>query len=283
MLSACEELFIRDGVAQNVRADGRRATDYRALTVECNVSPQCNGSARVRVAHTDVMIAVKFNVVKPSPDAPQQGMLECAVDLAVGDDRPGYAASLSGALQRCLAGGRVLDLKKLCIAERQMVWCVHVDGLVLSDGGNVLDALCLAARAALFNARVPSVRAVPSESGKDGELELDVDNDVMAGDMLDLKRLPIAVTLTRIGSHYVVDATPEEESCSNGALTVAVNASGHTCGVEKSGEAALQVTAAFAMLHAAVQIGKALIQELDTILLKERSLDRRPVGFLARK
>jgi exosome complex component RRP42 len=44
-------------------------------------------------------------------------------------------------------------------------WLVYVDALVLNDGGNVLDALSIAARAALALTRVYKVG--PAAGGRD--------------------------------------------------------------------------------------------------------------------
>jgi hypothetical protein len=61
----------------------------------------------------------------------------------------------SGCLS-CLAGGS-LDLKSLCVLPGKTCWVVYVDALLLNDGGNVLDALSIAARAALALTRIPKV------------------------------------------------------------------------------------------------------------------------------
>lgn len=57
-----------------------------------------------------------------------------------------------------LAPGGGLDLKSLCLVPGKTCWLVYVDALVLNDGGNVLDALSIAARAALALTRVYKVR-----------------------------------------------------------------------------------------------------------------------------
>lgn len=54
--------------------------------------------------------------------------------------------------------GGSLDLKSLCVLPGKTCWVVYVDALLLNDGGNVLDALSIAARAALALTRIPKVR-----------------------------------------------------------------------------------------------------------------------------
>jgi exosome complex component RRP42 len=51
-LSDVEKKFIVDGVADDLRCDGRSARDYRPVSVETGLLPTCSGSARVVVDAT---------------------------------------------------------------------------------------------------------------------------------------------------------------------------------------------------------------------------------------
>ena len=53
-----------------------------------------------------------------------------------------------------------LHPKNLGILPRKKAWLLHLDLLVLSDMGNTFDALFLAARAALWDTKVPRTRSV---------------------------------------------------------------------------------------------------------------------------
>jgi exosome complex component RRP42 len=53
-----------------------------------------------------------------------------------------------------------LHPKNLTILSRKKSWLLHLDLLILSDAGNTLDALFLAARAALWDSKVPRTRSV---------------------------------------------------------------------------------------------------------------------------
>jgi len=65
--------------------------------------------------------------------------------------------------------GGSLDLKSLCVLPGKTCWVVYVDALLLNDGGNVLDALSIAARAALALTRIPKVRE-PAVQGNQWEV-----------------------------------------------------------------------------------------------------------------
>lgn len=48
----------------------------------------------------------------------------------------------------------------LTIIPRRKSWLLNLDAVILSDSGNVVDALFMAARAALWDTKVPRTRAV---------------------------------------------------------------------------------------------------------------------------
>ena len=66
-------------------------------------------------------------------------------------------------LQRCLRDCSCLDTESLCITSGLRVWTVRVDIHVLNYDGNLADATCVAAIAALRHFRRPDV-SVDGES-----------------------------------------------------------------------------------------------------------------------
>lgn len=59
---------------------GRGNLDYRHLTLETGVISQTNGSARLKLQTTDVIVGIKFETGTPHEDAPKQGMIQCSVE-----------------------------------------------------------------------------------------------------------------------------------------------------------------------------------------------------------
>ncbi|KAJ1339576.1 hypothetical protein BSLG_005823 [Batrachochytrium salamandrivorans] len=90
-----------------------------------------------------------------------------------------------------------IDLQKLCIIPGSTCWVVSVDMLIMDYGGNVLDTVLMAVR--------------------------DDETEVLCG----RENIPVALTLSRIGSGHIVDASPLEDMCSSSKITVFVNASGY--------------------------------------------------------
>lgn len=60
--------------------DGRKREDYRPMELETDIVSHAFGSARLRLANTDVLVAVKLEVDVPYPERPAEGKLEFFVD-----------------------------------------------------------------------------------------------------------------------------------------------------------------------------------------------------------
>ncbi len=114
-------------------------------------------------------------------------------------------------LERALIDSRSLRLDELCIIPGKQCWIVHVDATVLDSGGNLLDAIVLASRAALKTTTIPAVTVVSSgdgggdgSSGGDGgsggaELEIEVSDDPFESKPLSsADEVPVTVTLTKV-------------------------------------------------------------------------------------
>lgn len=67
----------------------------------------------------------------------------------------------------------------------------------------------------------------------------------------------------KVGKHYIVDATAEEESQMTSALSVAVNRKGLICGVTKRGGSGLDPTILADMLRVAQEVGQRLNPAID--------------------
>jgi hypothetical protein len=114
-LSDGERKYILEGVTADVRLDGRSRLDYRYVAVECGLLPQANGSARVTLVNgnTEVLAAVKVELVEPEPDAPAAGSIEFSVECWTsasphfqGRGATDINAELTAALTRCGGGAR---------------------------------------------------------------------------------------------------------------------------------------------------------------------------------
>ena len=69
MSSASEQQYTLQGVAGDLRDDGRGRLDFRHLTLEVCLFPQAGGSARLQVGGTDVLVAVTPELAEPAAPA----------------------------------------------------------------------------------------------------------------------------------------------------------------------------------------------------------------------
>ncbi|KAG6447358.1 hypothetical protein O3G_MSEX004952 [Manduca sexta] len=226
LLSSTEKVFIIHGVQDDYRSDGRSNIDYRPMELETDVVSHASGSSRLRLANTDILVGVKTEIDVPKPDKPGLGKLEFFVDCSANatpefEGRGGeqLANSISNMLERAYHSPHAFNLKQLCILEGKQCWKLYIDILILECGGNLCDAVSLGVKAALFNTRIPFVKAVLMDGGN---VDLQLSDDPYDCKYLDVASGPLLVTLCKIGDKCVVDPSAEEESCSVVSLVVGI-------------------------------------------------------------
>ncbi len=229
IISELRKDYIYNLAIKEERVDGRGFKDYRELTIDTGVIDKAEGSARVRLGETEVVVGIKIQPGTPFPDTPDKGVIITSLELIPlaspefesGPPREN-AIELSRVVDRGIRESGSIDLSKLCIEEGEKVWMVFIDVHVLDDGGNIMDAASLGAIAALMTAKLPAER-----------YELGNDSDVPMRDV------PVAVTAALIGGSVVLDPTNEEETVAGTRMTVISNQDGALSGMQKSGEAPL--------------------------------------------
>ena len=218
----------------NVRLDGRKLIEYRPIKIEIGVSRSAEGSARVLIGKTDVIAGVKVEVMKPYPDAADQGSIMVGAELLPLSSPefelgpPGIEAiELARIVDRGIRESKSLDFKKLCIKEGEKVWMLIIDVCTINDAGNLVDASALAAVAALRNMKFPKY-----EDDK-------IDYKEKTNEGLEFEDVPITVTVIKIGDKFIVDPDSEEEKVIDARLTVASLSDGTLCALQKGGESPL--------------------------------------------
>ncbi|KAL1453426.1 hypothetical protein WDU94_007566 [Cyamophila willieti] len=284
LINDAEKKFIVDGVEVNMRNDGRTCNSYRPMELECDLVSTANGSARLRLANSDILVGVKTEIDAPHPDTPDLGKVEFFVDCSanatpVFEGRGGedLATEISNSLSKAYYSS--FPLHKLKIVSGHMCWKLTVDILILELGGNLFDATSLAVKAALYSTQIPRV-STAAVDGKNIDLQLSDDpHDCWS---LDVSCIPCLVTMCKIGDHHLVDPTQEEEACSNASLIMAVTRKGKITSTFKYGDSSLHYNSVTKILKAGVEVGKSLNQALDEALVRESKLgpNRKKFGFL---
>src|SRR3990172_902054 len=226
MMSAIVTRVRQKQIGQSIDAgkslDGRGLTDYREFTIEEGLIERAEGSARIRLGKTEVLVGVKIETGEPFPDTPNEGVLTVnaeLVPLAYAAYEPGPPdenyIELARIVDRGIRESKAIDTSKLCIEAGKKVFVVFVDVYVLNHDGNLIDASALAAVSALVNAKMQNYAV------EEGEVK------VKSGySPLPLKSHPITVTIGKVGDKLIVDPWVEEERVMEARLSMAINEDG---------------------------------------------------------
>jgi len=220
---------IAELIASGKRLDGRGLTDYRDIQLEAGVIERAEGSARIRLGKTEVMVGIKIDIGEPFPDVPNQGVLTVnaeLVPLASPTFEPGppneNAIELARVVDRGIRESKAIDLEKLCAVPGKKVFIVFVDLYVLNHAGNLIDASAMAALAALLNTKMPKFEV------KDGEIV-----KKPGYTRLPIKNYPIPVTFAKIDNTFIVDPWLEEEEIMDARLTMTMDKDSKICAIQK--------------------------------------------------
>ncbi|KAG9004283.1 hypothetical protein FRB90_011010 [Tulasnella sp. 427] len=262
LLSKSEASYIASALLaapDPVRADGRGLLDYRSVAVETSVAALSNGSGRavlggttintigVGDAATEAIVAVRLEV--EDIDSNSGVGLTCTVTCTPSayphhtmpqlDD---LSSDLSALLQQALQSSDNIWAPQLVIIPKKKRWHLNLEAVVISDSGNILDTLVIAARAALWDLRIPRTRNLEfqrqtARPATDEDMQVDEPKGDALGsavkgsrvakkpagdfeledywdDGLPLKGrdvLPICVTLNLLPPIHFLDATFQEE------------------------------------------------------------------------
>lgn len=282
-MSFCEaeKTFILHGVEENFRIDGRGREDYRPMELETDIVAHAFGSARLRLANTDVLVAVKIEVDTPLPERPNEGKLEFFVDCSANatpdfEGRGGedLAIKIANTLSAAYQSPFAFDLRKLCIVKGRKCWKFFIDILILECGGNLYDAVSLAVKASLWNTQVPLIKKIDMDGNN---IELNVSDELYDCKKLDVTNAPVMVTVCKIGEKCIVDPNQAEEQCAVGSVVVSISANKFSA-VLQTGTGSLHPATLIECLKLGHEVAGRLDKALLTTLSKIKS--DQDVGFL---
>jgi exosome complex component RRP42 len=245
---------------EDKRFDLRKANEFRDLKIETGISINAEGSAKVTLGNTEVLVGIKMNVGTPYPDSGDSGnMMVTAELLPLSSPRyesgpPKFPAiELSRVLDRAVRESKFIDLKKLCIVEGEKVWTIFIDVYSLNDDGNLLDAAGIGIVAALKTAKIP---------------KYDAENEkVLFGEWSDesvplSKDIPISITVHKIGDSLIVDPTKEEEDLSGTRVTVG-SAHGKISSMQKGNSQTFEIEEMGRALDMVNEVYKELFKKIE--------------------
>jgi exosome complex component RRP42 len=234
------------------RVDGRKLDAFRDIKVETGIIKRAEGSARVKIGKTDVIVGIKTEIGEPFSDMPNMGILKTEAEftpIASPDFESGPpgedATELARIVDRGIRESEMIDLEKLCIKEGEKAWEIFVDVQIINHDGNLIDASALAAIAALKVTKVPKL-----------------EDDKIIRDKTEMKlpllHTPITVTVGKFADKFIIDPLKEEEEVLDSKITIAVMENGKICAMQKSGEKSLSMEGLNEMIDLAVKKSKEI-------------------------
>ncbi len=213
-------------LSKGIRFDGRTFDQIRPVTIQRGVITTAEGSAIATIGDTTVLVANKFDVLKPFADRPKEGVLMTNAELlpsASARFEPGppdeNSIEMARVVDRAVRSAECVDVKSFFIEEDKVLG-LYMDIYVMNDAGNYTDAASIAAAAALLDTRIPKV-----ENAKivRGEYEKS----------LNPKVLPVTTTMIKVGNSWLVDPSREEERVLETKMTIGTTEE-HVCAMQKS-------------------------------------------------
>jgi len=229
LITKVRQKQIAELIAAGKRLDGRTLTEFRELKIEQGLIEKAEGSARVFLGKTQILVGTKVETGEPFPDTPNEGVMTVNAEL-VPLASPGFepgppdesSIELARIVDRGIRESKAIDTEKLVIEAGKKVFVVFVDVYVLNHDGNMIDAAALAAVSALLNTKMPNYEI------KDGEVKIK-----QGYTPLPLRSHPITVTIGKINNTLIVDPWLEEEQVMDARLTMAINDEGNICAIQK--------------------------------------------------
>ena len=261
MIIGIKQKRIAELVSSGKRLDGRGLTDYREIQVEPGVIERAEGSARIRLGKTEVVVGIKIETGEPFPDIPNEGVLTVnaeLVPLASPSFEPGPpgedAVELARIVDRGIRESKAIEMEKLCVEPNKKVFVVFIDVWVLNHDGNLIDASAMAALAALLNAKMFNYEL------EEGEIKIKPGYTP-----LPIRNYPIPVTFAKINGKLVVDPWLEEEQVMDARLTMTFDKEEKICAIQKGGYGYFTTQ----QILEAAKIAREKTGELRKILVKD--------------
>lgn len=227
---------ITDLINNLERVDGRDLNEYREISLETGVISKAEGSARVKIGNSQIIVGTKSQLGDPFPDTPKVGVIMTNSELlpmAAPEFEPGppdeKSVELARVTDRCIRESQMVDLEKLCIVEGKKVWMIFIDLHILDYDGNLMDAAVLGAVAALLDTKIPKATVVDDE--------IVIDRETM--EPLPIRDKALMCTFAKIGEQMVLDPSLDEEEILSARISIGMTASGNICALQKGGETPL--------------------------------------------
>ena len=254
---------IKEYLSGGKRFDGRKPDEFREIVIEAGISKNAEGSARVKIGKTEVLVGIKMNVSEPYPDSPDKGNLMVTAEL-LPLSSPRYelgppkieAIELARVTDRAIRESKFIEFEKLCIKEGERVWSVFIDIYSINADGNLLDAAGIGAIVALKNTKIPKY---------DKKTEKVIYGDLSEKKLPLKKDIPLSITFHKMGDTLIIDPTREEEDISETRITIG-SSNGVISSMQKGNSKELSEEEIYEILDSVEKIWKNLFSKIEKFL-----------------
>jgi exosome complex component RRP42 len=246
--------LVKELIESDSRLDGRKPLDFREIDMKINALKKADGCCMLSMGNTKVVVGIKFEAMKPYPDSPNEGGLVVSlsyVPITFKNLPPHKDVEVSRVVDRSIRESHCLNMEDFCVQPGEKAFSMYIDGYILNYDGNLIDALNLATVKALMNTNMPAL----DENGK----------IIRSDKKINLKCLPLLVTVSNIDQKFVIDLNAAEEPAIDYALSIAYIDKDKICAMQKQGEAGIPKED----LEKIFEIGAQKQEELRRVLMKE--------------
>jgi exosome complex component RRP42 len=254
---------IKRYLKEGKRFDGRKPDQFRDLIIEKEISCKAEGSVRVKLGRTEVIVGVKMAPSEPYADSPTKGNLMVTAEmLPLSSPRFESGPPKIDAIEwarvtdRGIRESGFVDFDKLCIKEGEKVWTVFVDIYSINEDGNLMDAANIGAIAAMKIAKIP---AYDEENDK-----IIYDQPTDRGLPL-TDHVPVSASVYKIGKNLVVDPTREEEDAATTRLTIG-SSKGTISSLQKSQSAPFDIEEMKEAFELSAKVSEEISKKIDKAL-----------------
>jgi len=246
---------ILDLLQEGKRIDGRALDEIRPLSIDIDVIPHANGSARVRLGDTEIVSGIKVQPDRPFPDMGDKGIFICTAEILplahpsaeTGPPQPDVI-ELARVVDRGIRESGMIDLSQFVLEKDKSVIGLFADSVVTDHDGNLFDACSYAAVAAIITSKIPKWEM------KD-DIPVLIENQESDAP---ITTIPISVTMGRIGEFIIVDPNIDEWGCLDARITITTNSDGNIVALQKGGSDGFTLEQLVKCSELSITIGKKI-------------------------
>ena len=246
---------ILDLLQEGKRIDGRALDEIRPLSIDIDVVPHANGSARVRLGDTEIVSGVKVQPDRPFPDMGDKGIFICTAEILplahpsaeTGPPQPDVI-ELARVVDRGIRESGMIDLSQFVLEKDKSVIGLFADSVVTDHDGNLFDACSYASVAAIITSKIPKWEM------KD-DIPVLIENQESDAP---ITTIPISVTMGRIGEFIIVDPNIDEWGCLDARITITTNSDGNIVALQKGGSDGFTLEQLVKCSELSITIGKKI-------------------------